>query len=262
MITRAQYVHVSASQISTWRGCMRKWAYQRLRPKVKNEWAEFGDRVHKILENWLQFGIVPDLNTREGACAFAGLHYLPMPPQVGVERTFEFMFGGVVYTGRIDLLYGYRPQVSVCVEDHKSTGDLKWAKTTEQLQDDPQWITYGTFVAESLDVPLVVGQWVWYERPTASKPARSMDVAIAESRETLRARFAVQHHLHVIPLATSRACMPADNVQREWWIDSHPRVPNAGHRDSECAKYKGCEFRCECLGAMSPLDRMTAALAA
>lgn len=256
-------VRVSASQISLWRGCCRAWAYSKVRPRQPmDEYAAFGDRVHKILEHWLQFGMVPDSMTREGDCAISGLHYLPMPPQAAVEIKFEFLYGGVVYTGRKDLLYGYVPGRVAVTEDHKTTGDLKWVKSVVQLQDDPQWITYGTHTAESLDVPMVIGQWVYYQRPTASKPSRSVDVTIMESRETLRARFDVQHHLHVLPLARSRACMPDDPGAREAWIDWHPRVPDAGRPDSYCNAYKGCPYRRECLGAVSPLDRMSAALAA
>lgn len=250
-------VHVSPSQIATWRGCCRKWAYSRSRPRTQNAYAAFGERVHKVLEAWLQWGVIPNPLSPEGACAMAGLHYLPMPPQAGVEHGFAFVFDGVLYNGRIDLLSGFVPRRHVVATDHKSTGDLKWAKDATELQDDPQWITYGYYSAFALDVEWVIGQWVYYRR----KPPASVDVTIVESRAVLEQRFLRQHHLHVLPLAASRRCMPAnEGPARELWIDLHPRVPDAGQRGSECTKYGGCPYRAECLN--NPLQRMTAALAA
>jgi hypothetical protein len=249
-------VRVSPSQIATWRGCCRKWAYSRCRSRTENTYAIFGQAVHKVLEAWLQWGVIPNLLDPHGACAMAGLHFLPMPPQPGVEHGFEFLFDGVLYNGRIDLLSGFVARRHIVVTDHKSTGDLKWAKEPDELQDDPQWITYGYYAAHALDVDLVIGQWVYYRR---GKP-KAIDTTIAETRAILTQRFLRQHHLHVLPLAASRRCMPAnDGPERERWIDLHPRVADAGHRDSECRKYGGCPYFHECL---NPMQRMTAAIAA
>lgn len=261
-------IRVSATQIELYQNCPRKWAYSRCRPRVQSPWQAFGTRMHKILELWLSLGIVPDLDetwsyTDErgvthvlypGAAAFEGLPLLPAPPQSGVEFAFAIEFFGVVYVGAIDLLSAYVPRQRVLVTDHKSTVDLKYAKTREELSRDPQWIIYGTVAAELLDVPTVGGQWAYYRR----KPPKAMDSTIVESRETLRTKFEEQHRRVVLPLVASRALMPDDPMMRELWIATHARCPNAGARDSFCSKYKGCEFRGECLGVAGGLAAIAA----
>lgn len=90
-------MHVSPSQIETWRGCQRRWAYSRIRPRTTNEYAAFGTRVHSILERWLEHRVTPDHKTAEGLCALAAVPELPQPQQPGaaVEHGFAFVSDGV-----------------------------------------------------------------------------------------------------------------------------------------------------------------------
>src|SRR5690606_23779988 len=108
-----------------------------------NKWADFGTRVHELLESWLQHGTAPDPATAEGRCAIPALSILPPPrSDLAVETECDFYHEGVHYTGRIDLIYGLRSREIVVVHDHKTTGDFKWSKSPAQLVDDPQRVIY------------------------------------------------------------------------------------------------------------------------
>lgn len=234
-------VRVSPSQIATWIDCPRKWAYDRSRPRVQNKYAEFGTNVHAYLARWLSYHIPPDYSD-EGKCATAGLTLLPLPPQAWVESPFEFVYDGVLYNGIRDLVSSYVYGSSVIVTDHKSTGDLRWAKLPEELLWDPQWLVYGVSVVFQLAVRQIVGQWVYYQR----KPPRARAVWVMDSMETLWSKFLWQHQTFVLPLVQSRRIMPPE-PWRILWIEAHPRCANAGARDSACYKYGGCQHRSECL---------------
>ncbi len=251
-------VRVSPTQIATWQLCPRKWAYSRSRPRTQNRYAAFGERVHAILEAWLKLGTPPDQDTAEGRCATAGLHLLPMPPQAGVETAFEFVFDDVIYNGKRDLVSAYVFGLCVLLTDHKSTGDLKWAKTSAELHDDAQWIVYGTALTFELRLEYVLGQWVYYQR----KPPKAIDSTLVDTVAELHRRFARQHARDVVPLAASARRQPPAGFLRELWIDSHPRCYNAGARDSGCGAFGGCPHAHECLATLDPIERMNAALAA
>lgn len=243
-------IRVSPSQIATWIDCPRKWAYDRCRTRVQNKYAAFGTAVHSYIARWLTYRVPPDRND-EGECALAGLGLLPLPPQSWVESPFEFLYDGVLYNGIRDLVSGFVYGSSVAVTDHKSTGNLAWAKTPDDLLWDPQWLTYGVSVMLQLPVRHVAGQWVYYQR----KPPRARDVWVLDSVESLWTKFEWQHRTFVLPLAQSRRMMPPE-PWRNAWIEAHPRCSNAGARDSTCNKYGGCQHRGECLTKMNVQQRI------
>lgn len=147
MTAPAQFT-VSPSQISTSRMCERRWALDKLAgirtPDAPS--AALGKEVHEALEKWLTDGTTPDSTTRAGAIAMAGLNELsPVPsPQLPlgtiIENEFEFEYGGITWTGRKDL--EYRNDGRLAIRDHKTTSDFRYAKTAEQIKDDPQGIIY------------------------------------------------------------------------------------------------------------------------
>lgn len=147
MTAPAQFT-VSPSQISTSRMCERRWALDKLAgirtPDAPS--AALGKEVHEALEKWLTDGTTPDSTTRAGAIAMAGLDELSQVPSpqlpLGtiIENEFEFEYGGITWTGRKDL--EYRNDGRLAIRDHKTTSDFRYAKTAEQIKDDPQGIIY------------------------------------------------------------------------------------------------------------------------
>ena len=70
--------HVSASQITTFRDCPRKWYFDKIVkvPRVSTAATELGSAVHEELEHYLKEGRNPS-NTPAGDIARSGLHLLP-----------------------------------------------------------------------------------------------------------------------------------------------------------------------------------------
>lgn len=137
--------------------CPRKyaWVWIDYIPSEGTYYTQFGTRVHKILENYYKFGIMPDLNEPEGNCAVALLAHLP-PPQPGM-RIEERRYVGR-FEGSPDLTLG------AAVWDHKTTSDLKWAKTPAGLLDDLQACLYAHFVMQETGELRVRMQWNYVTR--------------------------------------------------------------------------------------------------
>jgi len=246
---------VSPSQFNTFADCKRQWWFQSVlglstpqRPS-----AALGEAVHAQLETYLDTGKQPD-DTEAGRIARAGLSLLPAPGVVWTEVSMsshkredrqkaalsgvpEMTLAGVRVNGFIDVLdlSGERPLVL----DHKTTSNLQYAKTADQLRDDPQMVLYGSFalsVADhmSLEVDRVdTGHVVYLTKgaPLARKTVVTLD---RDHLSKERAR-----------LAGTVEEMKGYATVRD--PDSVPGEPTS------CNKYGGCHFRdkCAALGALS-----------
>lgn len=246
---------VSPSQFNTFSDCKRQWWFQSVlglstpqRPS-----AALGEAVHAQLEAYIDSGKLPD-DTEAGRIARAGLSLLPAPGTSWTEvsmsdkkrgdRTKETLSGvpemylaGVKVNGYIDLLdlTGSRPLVI----DHKTTSNLKYAKTAEDLKEDPQMVLYGTFalavaesqgfVTDSVDAGHVV--YLTKGAPFAQKTVVTLD----------------RKHL-----STERKKL--EGVVEEMKGYAKVRSPDAVPGEpTSCSKYGGCHFKdkCAALGVLS-----------
>ena len=226
-------MHLSASQISTFRDCQRKWAWRKLDGLrlPPNKHAELGIEVHEILEHWGREGRPIDPETRAGKIALAGLKHLPPPGQGTQELKFKFEHEGITYVGKID------HYEAGFVLDHKTTSDLKWAKTPEQLSADEQTIIYG-FYAEGDPIDF---KWVYYRTRGAPK---SKPVTLSLGRDHIAAEF---DKLHTI--GKQMAEIEASGARA---LDLPPSM-------DICDKYGGCAYVDNC--ALTSTQRMTSAIA-
>lgn len=241
-----QTPQASPSQIESWRGCQRKHAYRRSRPRTQNRFAEAGTQAHDMLESWLRDAIPPPVAEHALARAVAqGLHLLPMPrtPGLVVEHNAKPMLLGVQWNMKLDYLYGYVPGEVVCIGDHKTTRSIsEFAKTPETLAtEDPQGLAYAYWAAEEFNVPRVVGQWTYYQRDGGAKPK---PVVFVVARDEVRERFTAMHHADVVPMVRSRTLAP----------EELPR--NLEH----CTAFGGCAFVDECHAGITPHELASAAL--
>lgn len=141
---------VSPTQISNYRACPRKIAWQftsGIRP-ASGPGAELGDRVHKCLEKYLKYN-QRDYTDIAQEILDPALPFFPKPGECETEEKFRFDWGGLLFTGRTDARTHLR------VYDLKTTKDKKYAKTEEQLKKDPQGIIYSK---ASGGLP---GRWVY-----------------------------------------------------------------------------------------------------
>ena len=240
---------VSPSQVNTWDTCKRRWWYSRRRPRTSNVYAEFGTRVHALLESWLALGIAPPLRSpagpdKHGLCAVQGLGLIPAPRTAIVEQGFKLDYQGVRWNGRIDFLHDYRAQGPITIGDHKTISKLARAKTSDELLVDPQRIVYAAWAAATFSVRSVTATWVYYQR--TSPKSRRVDVT--ESSTEIWQRFRDLHHRVGLPI------LAATSIE----------TPHAFPRNLDaCQLYPphGCPYAGECLQGVSALDLAGQALA-
>jgi hypothetical protein len=122
-------VVLSASQIERFVLCKRWWALEYIygvRSPQKAS-AELGDKVHKLLEDWLREAKPIVGTSREAKIARMMVRFLPQPGSGVPERKFYFRTRhGHYYTGRMDwsgVLYDALYQLIVVGIDHKTTAN-------------------------------------------------------------------------------------------------------------------------------------------
>ncbi len=228
---------VSPSQVEVFdRECERKWAFDKIAglPRKPNPHAQFGTRMHSVGENWLDNAVTPNLKTKEGRAFAPGIKHWPMPgtPTLQTERGWYFTWDGVTYHGYADVVSDfaangkrYKGKYRL-VGDHKSTGDFKWAKSAEDLQNDPQFLMYGAMFCVAEEASGILGRWVYYNR---NKP-KTKKVELRMSREEVWARFV--NRIHPVGLAIIQA--------KKEPLEKRPRNESMCHKYGECPYIKVC----------------------
>lgn len=219
---------VSPSQLDFYRDCKRKWAWRYIAkiPTAPNQWAALGSAVHRVLEDWLRDGTPPDRNTEIGAIALSGIKHLPDPGTVKVEGRFlwelpeePFDVQGVIDWVQItEALFG----------DHKTTGDFKWAKTSEDLRSDLQSTIYAAYLIETHNLDAITGRWVYY-RTKGRRASKKVEWQItrAELQEPLE---------NMRTMAREMAKLKAER----------PDPRSLEFNAEACDHYGGCAFRDNC----------------
>lgn len=213
---------VSPSQIDTYLTCPRKWALKYIGEieTPPNAYAQIGTDAHVEFEAWLLHGTAP---TSE--IVRSGLEYLPPPgtPGVETEQHFSFSYAGVGFHGFKDYRFFDAHRHLPVVGDHKTTGDLKWAKGRAELSTDPQALIYGVSeLAEYPEATHVELRWTYHLRSgRRAKPEHHVF-----SREEIGSGFEER----VLPPATEIVSLRGAAVES---------VPMDF---SGCAKYGGCPF--------------------
>ena len=162
-------MRVSASSVSTWRDCQRKWAWRYIAgiKTEPNASAALGSECHDQLQTYLEGGDL-DFTKESGEIAASGTQHLPRPLTPGMKCEEEYAFegpSGHVYFGFKDV--EITPQVPgdvPVVIDHKTTSDLKWQKRESDLLKDPQAVLYAVDAfAKNPTAQQVELKWVYYQ---------------------------------------------------------------------------------------------------
>lgn len=169
---------LSASQINTWlRPCKRIWGFTYLEDKRSeaNAGAKLGSQIHEELENWLKnWPAQETISLSPIASAMARL--APRPTlDMKVEEPFLTEIDGVKFRGFIDWAI---PPVEF--GDWKTTKDAKWAKTTESLPEDVQYLLY----ARHLDIEKAT--WIY---GITSNPGEAFTVEVDPPKAQNREKF-------------------------------------------------------------------------
>jgi hypothetical protein len=110
------------------------------------------------LEKYQTDGIQPP-DTKAGRIAACGLHNLPDPAGLEIERSITLPLSeNSKILCRIDMLGTDRAYVG----DHKTTSDFKWAKTRAELDTDVQLLTYAYAAYHEEKPPTVDAELLYY----------------------------------------------------------------------------------------------------
>lgn len=226
-------MRLSASQIQTFVDCQRKWAWRYVAgvETPSSPAADTGKAVHAELEKYLHGGEI-DFSSEIGYIAAAGLQFLPKPGTEGALIEQEFHFegpSGHTYLGYKDL------QIPGIIFDHKTTSNLKWQKTEDDLREDVQATLYATDYfrdhPDELDVEL---RWIYYQTKNAKKSA--VTVIRVNQPETWNRFLKIEQIAQQMAVAFDRQPLelPA----------------NVDH----CSAYGGCPHQGRC--NLSPFERV------
>lgn len=227
----------SVSAVDTFDLCQRKYGAGRKElggAKKQNRFAVAGGDVHDEAEKYLRDGIPMTSPT--------GIALLPMLPApkscYSVEEWFEFELGGHTFVGKKD--YTRFADGVWTIGDHKSTSDLKWAKTSEELLKDTQTLVYSAETMIRFDVDRVDNEWNYVQRV---KPHKVRQVRLAMHEEH------VAKHLPRI-IATADRIENAHQKVQHW-----KELP---YNASACNAIGGCPYRDECnLTSIERIQAMT-----
>lgn len=208
--------------------------------------AALGSAVHAELEKYLKTGEMPDFvkDANVGNIAASGLHHLPKPktPGMEVERYFKFQSPetGIWYRGFKDLSLAPDADGVPTVLDHKTTSDLKWAKTPTDLLTDTQAIIYAKDeLLRWPSAPAVRLQWTYFQTRGTRK---SLPVLQTVTRDH------VDHTFPQIELGASSIVSTLQSKTQPLDLPPNPRA---------CDQYGGCPFRAQCnLGPREALRAM------
>lgn len=239
------FSHVSPSSLTLFAGCPRKWwlSYIAGIREPTSPAQEEGVRVHKEVENYLLKG--EPLTGRAASC-MAFLPTTRVPAEL-VEAPFAIQDPElpVPVIGQIDLL---EPDLDR-ITDHKTTSNIRYAKTSTELSVNTQGVVYAHVLAAWLSTNGRILKFYKDKRQT-----------YPFFRYTEPKRDVQFRHLYYPPNGQGRevtGVIDSDNAKTVWsdvranvlemhklsLVDSVRRVPpNVSH----CGAYGGCPRRDFC----------------
>jgi RecB family exonuclease len=236
---------LSATEVDTARGCMRKWGWKYIagiRPPPHPS-AVKGSALHAIAEKYLRDAAQPERQEEISALFMEGLPHLPAPRTGLVEASFSLDLDGLPFAGVMDW-FGWSdhlpgaPHGMIAVLDHKTSKDPRRYGMLSKAQhlNNPQSLIYAR--VPDRDVLL---RWVYYH--TSGRPK-----ATAVTVELTRSQIRTGLENIVLPLAER-----VYRIREKGLRDVLDLSPNP----DECDAYGGCPFRARCnlkpsdfLGAM------------
>jgi hypothetical protein len=234
---------ISATQISTFELCNRKWAWRWLEhiKAPPNKFAQLGIDTHGELENWLKWGRVPIGTSKQALLAQAMIPYLPPPQAVGydpltaknVERDELIVVQDVLFNIKVDL---FMPQqlswdgvLRPRTYDHKTSKDPdKWAPKPEHIHCDPQAALYAAWTIIVTKETTIDLQWNYVKTQGATKV---LPVCATVTDEMIAPRMLAN-------IETGRAI--------KHHIQNTKRALDVVFDASACNEYGGCPYQDRC----------------
>lgn len=236
---------VSASQISNFLDCPRKWWFEsRLKKRYESNAAQgAGVQLAKELDDYLK-GIAPLESL--SPLAREGLPWLPTPGEVGFLSEAALNFAprntpDVLYTGAIDVLDGRAWPQRVRILDHKRRKNRAYALMPEDLMSDIQLSLYAMWFYQENCIPQnVTPEWEFTHLnyiPSATDPnvGSCFPVSVLVPHEHLLERF-MFIQTTVEQMRAYAASVP-DDIQHQNAVALN---------EASCGKYGGCNHASYC----------------
>jgi CRISPR/Cas system-associated exonuclease Cas4 (RecB family) len=147
-VVDGELLHVSASQAKTFQSCARKWWYEAVMGLVSpsSKAQALGTRTHLELEKWYQDGKRPSVPSVVLALDSGELPERSDSILIEQELTDPELYAADVrFKGFIDLII---PGDHVRVIDWKTTSNLDYAKSGDELLEDFQMGAYGFYIRQ------------------------------------------------------------------------------------------------------------------
>lgn len=259
---------LSPSQWDQYADCPRKWAWKYLHglEEPEKDSQKVGKRVHTLLEDYCGIGApLPilevmqlDRNYLPGQIAQAAIPFLPPPGWAKVEEGFRLVYGSGAWRGFKDLRGAVlaipgtsavwvprerlgEEHVFPVVWDHKTTTNLKWAKTEDQLRANIQAHIYARSEMEETGARKVLAQWTYLQTTKIKAQPTQLWIGWDENAEYLE-----------------RVAEPKAREIRELY-QIRPKAKELPANPEMCDRYGGCAYRPVCNLGLK--ERMEASMA-
>ncbi len=231
--------HGSASQIDTYRDCHRKWAFRYIDGAVGevNRFAEWGTVLHKRLQVYSNTGDLGDTNDDDFKIILPAIEHIP-PPKTGAAEppfTLETEHGPLI--GFIDLTDFVDDQNRPVNVDYKTTSNLKWALTEEELRSNVQSVLYAVRTLEKYQTDECVNRWIYLQRSADRPKAKKVEVV-----------------MNLAEVAKHWDGVLEDFGKMKQLRESGVTAKDVAYNALACDKYGGCPFKSIC--GLSPMERL------
>lgn len=236
--------HVSASQITTFRDCPRKWYLNKIvgLQSPGSSATELGSQVHATLEAYLR-GETDVVGTEDeiGEIARSGSEHLPergdhLEVELSLEEHMPLLDAPVLVKGFVDLIDHANDEII----DHKTSGNKRYTKSQRELKINVQLMMYAeAYFQRFPHKEKVTLTHIYY----GTKSRWSKRVSVTVTREHVRNQWELIKD--TITQMIDASCAPnAGDVQADY---------------DACAKYGGCPFRGACFSAHNQTPKGTQA---
>ncbi len=242
------FYRYSASQISTFKGCRRKWHFNSVQGIKAEPTAsqQLGKDIHAQIEAFIKSRTPPTDRRAWAGLATMGYDAADVlstealgEPGVHVEGEINIPLSNAAdgtprgFLGFIDHLDIRNPALPI-VTDHKTTSDLKYAKTSQELEHDTQMLVYGW--------------WVINQHPNATHVKLQHNAIPTRGGTSAVLTHAVVTREHITKKWGEALAVMAemDTYQTKEVGD----VPADGMKNGECERWGGCTYRAACMSAM------------
>ena len=234
VIIDGRYAATSASQITSFRTCPRKWFNKSiLKIEEPSTPAQaFGSAVHKSIENFLKEKSYPTDERLKLFVETAAPFLLTENYESEKYIELKTFLDGPLSRGYIDLLYSG-------ILDYKTTSDFRYCKTPEELTNDVQMASYAKWFLDTYGEKSVEVSHLYLLTKNKKPKARLVSATITREQADL------------VWEKTLKTVKEMSDVVKELYDPNDPkkdRTEEITPNTNSCDLYppKGCFFRSKC----------------